>query len=128
MKRSFQQGPGMQQGYGQQFYPQGGYPMYPPMGMPMYGGMMQQPMGGRQPRDGTTPLSTVSDILCETGSNKVCSFFNTEKGCAKGKTCNFLHEPIRKKPRQCTFFTASGGCKKGLNLDSREMYNLCCIR
>jgi hypothetical protein len=105
MKRSFQQGPGMQQGYGQ-FYPQGGYPMYPPMGMPgMYGGMMP-PMGGpggaRPPRDGNT---------------KVCSFFNTEKGCAKGRTCNFLHEPIRKKPRQCTFFSTDGGCKKGKTCD-----------
>lgn len=105
MQQGTQQGTqqGMQQGYGQ-FYPQP--MMYPPQ-MQMYGGMM--PMGGAAAGPGGR--------LPRDGSNKVCSFFNTEKGCAKGKMCNFLHEPIRKKPRQCTFYTATGGCKKGKTCD-----------
>lgn len=44
---------------------------------------------------------------------KVCSFFNTVRGCSKGNQCDFLHQAVRKQNKPCAFFEKSGSCKKG---------------
>lgn len=51
------------------------------------------------------------------GATKVCSFFATEKGCAKGASCDFLHEPPKKRPRPCQYYATPEGCKKGKSCD-----------
>jgi len=85
-------------------------PYYP--GYNMYGPPMQM---GVFP--GGPALMQPSRRTPSTNTGKVCSFFNTEKGCAKGNSCTFLHESVRKKTRTCTFFTSGEGCKKGRACD-----------
>jgi len=108
MKRSFTAGPGFAQaGYvsqvGSYGYGTPGFGMYPAN----FGGQM--PMGFSVP---TGPMGRPRRPPTE-GSNKVCSFFNTDKGCAKGASCDFLHEPVKKRARPCQFFASPEGCKKG---------------
>eukprot|EP00456_Euglypha_rotunda_P013519 TRINITY_DN1407_c0_g1_i1.p1 TRINITY_DN1407_c0_g1~~TRINITY_DN1407_c0_g1_i1.p1 ORF type:complete len:206 (+),score=6.49 TRINITY_DN1407_c0_g1_i1:112-729(+) len=44
---------------------------------------------------------------------KLCEFINTERGCVKGESCDFIHQ----KNRVCDFHLTARGCRKGALCD-----------
>lgn len=65
------------------------------------------------------PLSTSSSSISRAQSlrkPKICSFYNTERGCVKGDHCVFLHV----KDKICDFWLSEQGCKKGEYCDFKH--------
>jgi len=61
---------------------------------------------------GMSPMGPVNK-MGQLMKDKVCDFFNTEKGCIKADACEFIHQ----KQKPCEFFASARGCKKGAFCD-----------
>jgi len=65
--------------------------------------------------------------MSEEKSQKICDYYLTKRGCAKGDRCDFLHEGGKPnpsvedldltQPKTCAFYISERGCIKGEKCD-----------